>query len=127
MNERSLKLLVVDDDSTNLALMQNIFKNSYTLVFAKNGPDALRHAQQQPDLILLDVSMPIMSGHEVCELLQADEKTKNIPIIFVTALGGEEDEIKGLSLGAVDYISKPILPAVVRARVKNHLALRKWK
>lgn len=117
-------LLVVDDEPANLRVMKQILQDDYRLVFAKNGAEALRLAEQKkPDLILLDIMMPDMTGFEVCETLKKNVSTKQIPIIFVTALDDETDETLGFELGAVDYISKPVSPPRVKARVKNHLSL----
>jgi putative two-component system response regulator len=118
------KLLLVDDEAQNLQLLRQILKDEHDLVFAKSGADALRLAvEQQPNLILLDVMMPGMDGHEVCRALKADYRTSQIPVIFVTAMSEEEDEAEGFQLGAVDYIAKPVRPAVVRMRVRTHLLL----
>ncbi|MBU2923617.1 two-component system response regulator [Colwellia sp. 4_MG-2023] len=117
-------VLVVDDEPTNLKVLNNILSDTYKLTFAKSGEEALRLIKKdKPDLILLDVMMPGMTGYEVCETLKGDPSYKSIPIIFVTALNDTEDEAKGLNLGAVDYIAKPVSPPVVRARVKTHLSL----
>lgn len=122
--EHKYKVLIVDDEPTNLRVLQQILQDSYRLSFAKNGEDALNFAEkEQPDLILLDVMMPGMTGFEVCSKLKSLDKTKSIPIIFVTALNDDTDETKGFEVGAVDYITKPVSPAVVRARVKTHLSL----
>ncbi|RBW47570.1 two-component system response regulator [Psychromonas sp. B3M02] len=117
-------LLIVDDEPVNLKVLNNILKDLYKLIFAKNGADALRLIEKDaPDLILLDVMMPEMTGYDVCEYLKKQAAYKSIPIIFVTALNDAIDEAKGLNLGAVDYIFKPVTPAVVKARVKTHLSL----
>lgn len=117
-------LLVVDDEPVNLRILNNTLKDEYRLIFAKGGEEAIRLTKKEtPDLILLDIMMPDMTGKEVCIALKSDPVFKKIPIIFVTALSDEQDEEEGLSLGAVDYITKPISPAVVRARVKTHLSL----
>ncbi len=118
------KVLVVDDQPGNLEVMRSILSDIYTLAFAKNGPQALAAAQKhKPDLILLDVMMPGMDGYEVCRRLKADAELRHIPVIFVTALSEVGDEEKGLAVGAVDYVTKPISAAVVRARVATHIAL----
>ena len=120
----SQKILIVDDEPNNLQLLRQILKDQYTLAFAKNGAEAIRiSGEQQPDIILLDVMMPNMDGHEVCIRLKGDPKTNPIPIIFVTALDASTDEQTGFDLGAIDYISKPVSAPVVRARVKTHLRL----
>jgi putative two-component system response regulator len=117
-------LLLVDDEPVNLRVLKQTLGDDYRLIFAKSGSEALKLVEQEkPDLILLDVMMPGMTGLEVCVALKKDKTTKNIPVIFVTALSDAIDEANGLNAGAVDYISKPISPAVVRARVKTHLSL----
>ncbi len=117
-------LLLVDDEPTNLQVLRNILQDDYRLLFARNGQKALELAEQEkPDLILLDVMMPGMTGLEVCRSLKQLPATSKIPVIFVTALSDAEDEATGFEAGAVDYISKPVSPAVVKARVKTHLSL----
>jgi putative two-component system response regulator len=117
-------LLLVDDEPTNLRVLRTVLQEQYRLLFAKSGEEALQLVQkEQPDLILLDVMMPGLTGFDVCARLKANPATTAIPIIFVTALKDEMDETKGFEVGAVDYITKPISPAVVRARVKTHLSL----
>ena len=120
------KVLLVDDNTTNLQLLhETLDGRGYRLLIAKNGKTALAIAQKaNPDLILLDIMMPEMDGYEVCRRLKSDEKTERIPIIFITALADEDDEAKGLALGAVDYITKPFNPKLVRARVRIHLELK---
>jgi putative two-component system response regulator len=119
-------ILVVDDTPDNLILMSSLLKNDYKVKIANGGEKALRIASSEspPDLILLDIMMPDMDGYEVCNRLKHEPKTINIPVIFLTAKNEMEDEKKGLELGAVDYITKPISPPIVMARVKNHLALK---
>lgn len=118
------KILVVDDEPQNLQLLRQILKDDYELCFARRGEDALSIAiEQQPHLILLDVMMPGMDGHQVCGRLKADHRCSHIPVVFVTAMSDDEDETKGFKLGAVDYMTKPVRPAVVRARVRTHLEL----
>ena len=117
-------VLVVDDEPANLRVLNQLLNDTYKLIFAKSGQEALRLVEKElPNIILLDVMMPEMTGYQVCEQLKQNPKFKSIPIIFVTALSDSSDEAKGLNLGAVDYISKPISPAVVKARVKTHLSL----
>ncbi|MFA7415710.1 MAG: response regulator [Rhizobium sp.] len=120
-------ILVVDDTSDNLALMSNLLRGDYKVKIANDGETALKIAalDPSPDLILLDIMMPGMDGYEVCQRLKLDPKTMNIPVIFLTAKAEMEDEQKGLEFGAVDYITKPISPPIVMARVKNHLALQR--
>ncbi len=118
------RLLVVDDDPINLQVLRHVLQADYRLLFATDGERAIALARQQlPDLILLDVMMPGMTGHEVCLTLKADPSTAAIPIIFVTALNDSQDEARGLDIGAVDYITKPISAVVVGARVRTHLSL----
>ncbi len=117
-------LLLVDDEPTNLQVLRHTLQADYRLVFAKDGATALQLAEKErPDLILLDIMMPAMSGYEVCQQLKAQEATKYTPIIFITALAEERDEEKGLAMGAVDYITKPFSPCIVKARVRTHLSL----
>ena len=118
-------ILVVDDTPENIDVLNGILKPEYQIKVALNGEKALKVAQSdpQPDLILLDIMMPDIDGYEVCQRLKSDPKTAKIPIIFVSAMTEVTDETKGFSLGAVDYITKPVSPAIVRARVKNHLSL----
>jgi putative two-component system response regulator len=119
-------VLVVDDSPDNLSLMNGLLKDEYRVKVANNGGRALKIAQSHrpPDLILLDVMMPCMDGYEVCRQLKGDPRTRNIPIIFLTARCEAADEQLGLELGAVDYITKPISPPIVMARVRNHLRLK---
>ncbi|NYE62032.1 putative two-component system response regulator [Duganella sp. 1224] len=118
------QILVVDDEASNLQLLRHILQDQYRLLFAKDGPRALELARsEQPQLILLDVMMPGMTGYETCRLLKADAVTAHIPVIFVTALNDTDDEVIGFEAGAVDYITKPVSPPIVRARVRTHLSL----
>jgi putative two-component system response regulator len=118
------QILVVDDEASNLQLLRHILQDHYRLLFAKDGPRALELAHsEQPQLILLDVMMPGMTGYETCAKLKADPVTASIPVIFVTALSDTDDEVIGFEAGAVDYITKPVSPPIVRARVRNHLSL----
>ncbi|GFD89533.1 two-component system response regulator [Tenacibaculum sp. KUL152] len=117
-------LLLVDDEPVNLRVLKQLLAADYQLIFAKNGEEALKLAPaRRPNLILLDVMMPGITGFEVCRQLKGLPETKHIPIIFVTALNDDHDEAEGFDAGAVDYIIKPISPAVVKARVKTHLSL----
>jgi putative two-component system response regulator len=127
MNNLKDTILVIDDTSSNLILMGGVLKDDYNVKLANSGERGLGIAfgESLPDLILLDIMMPEMDGYEVCTRLKNDSRTCNIPIIFLTAKNEIEDEQYGLELGAVDYICKPITPALVLARLKNHLALKK--
>ncbi len=119
-------ILVVDDTPANLSLMSHLLRGLYKVKIANSGEKALKIALSEapPDLILLDIMMPGMDGYEVCRRLKCDPRTVNTPVIFLTAKTGLEDEKKGFELGAVDYITKPISPPIVMARVKNHLTLK---
>ena len=119
-------VLVVDDTPDNLVLMSGLLKDEYRVKVANSGERALKIAisDSPPDLILLDIMMPEMDGYEVCKRLKAYPQTRTIPVIFLTAMTEVADETKGLSLGAVDYITKPISPPIVMARVRTHLALK---
>ncbi len=122
------KILIVDDEPNNLKLLQQILKDKYQLIFANNGQKAIVAAiQHLPDLILLDIMMPDMSGYQVCEQLQSNPKTEHIPIIFVTAMGEQDDETKGFDVGAVDYIQKPVSGPIVLRRISTHLSLVRTK
>ena len=118
------QLLLVDDEATNLQVLRHILQDDYRLLFAKDGQKALEMAtREQPELILLDVMMPGMTGYEVCTRIKAEPALQDIPVIFVTALADIDDEARGFEVGAVDYITKPVSPAIVRARVRTHLSL----
>ena len=123
------RILVVDDTPANIAIIGQAISACYDIIVATNGPDALRLAAADPlpDLILLDILMPGMDGYEVCQRLKADPLTRKIPVIFITALSEVNEEGKGFLLGAVDYITKPISPPIVRARVATQLALHDQK
>ncbi|AMR67247.1 response regulator [Aquipseudomonas alcaligenes] len=122
--DRRPQLLVVDDEPANLQVLRHILQEDYRLLFAKDGAKALElAAREKPELILLDVMMPGMTGYEVCAQLKATPATSAIPVIFVTALADVEDEAQGFAVGAVDYITKPVSPAIVKARVRTHLSL----
>jgi putative two-component system response regulator len=118
-------VLVVDDVPTNLDLLVETLKDEYRVLAALSGREALDivHSKTPPDIVLLDVMMPRMDGYTVCERIKADLRSRNIPVIFVTARDQEEDQTRGFEVGGVDYITKPVSPAVVLARVRTHLAL----
>jgi len=119
------KLLVVDDQPINIQVMHQIFSADFQVFMATSGAQTLALCKDNPpDLVLLDIVMPGMDGFEVCAILRADAATRNIPVIFVTAHTDAAQETRGLEVGAVDFISKPVNPAVVRARVKTHLTLK---
>jgi len=119
------RLLVVDDQPINIRVLSHIFADQYQVFMATGGQQALDFCHQSPpDLVLLDIVMPGMDGYEVCAALKADPATRDIPVIFVTAHTDAAQETQGLEVGAVDFISKPVNPAVVRARVKTQLTLK---
>jgi len=120
-------ILVVDDTPDNLTVMSGLLKDLYKVKVANSGERALKIAASStpPDLVLLDIMMPGMDGYEVLRHLRTDPQTRDIPVIFLTAKSEVEDERMGLELGAVDYITKPISPPIVLARVKNHLDLKR--
>lgn len=122
-------VLLVDDEPANLAILIETLQDTCELVIAKNGRDALERAagSRTPDLILMDIQMPVMSGYEACERLKQTPKTAAIPVIFITVLSDEEDEARGFELGAVDYITKPFSPAIVRARVEMQVELKRHR
>jgi len=118
------KILCVDDEPNNLQVLRQILKDKYQLAFAPNGEKALNAAKKhKPDMVLLDIMMPDMSGYEVCLQLKKDPELKDIPVIFVTAMSDVDDEAKGFDMGAVDYIQKPVSASIVLRRVENHLSL----
>lgn len=122
------KLLIVDDAPSNIHMLFEILNADYEISVATDGEEALRSVTLcEPDLILLDIEMPGMDGYEVCSRLKANLTTRQIPIVFLTAKNAEQDEAKGLKIGAIDYITKPFHPAVVSARVKNHVALKQQR
>ncbi|MDN3615970.1 response regulator [Vibrio gallaecicus] len=118
-------ILLVDDEPNNLMVLGELLKGDYKLQACRSGKKALEICGKDtpPDLILLDIMMPEMSGLEVCEILKKNPLTEHIPIIFVSALSQTDDVLKGLALGAVDYITKPVTPEIVKARVKNHIKI----
>ncbi|WP_261816884.1 HD-GYP domain-containing protein [Vibrio gallicus] len=129
MNQDKPLLLIADDTPENIDVLAGILKEQYQIRVATNGSIALKLAQldPKPDLILLDIMMPDMDGFEVCRQLKLLQKTQNIPIIFVTARMTTQDEIKGFELGAVDYITKPIVPTVAKRRIQTQVQLSNQK
>lgn len=125
MQDPPPRILIVDDEPMNLTTLSALLKEDYRLMVATRGEQALKVAREhRPDLILLDITMPGIDGYEVCTQLKADERTRGIPVIFITGLTEAEDETRGLELGAADYIAKPFNLAVVRARVRTQMRLK---
>jgi len=127
--ESKATILIVDDAPENIDILRGLLKDDYKIKVAINGAKALKIAQSTPhlDLILLDVMMPEMDGYDVCRQLKSQLSTASIPVIFVTAKGETDDEALGFDLGAVDYITKPISPPIVKKRIQIHLALHNEK
>lgn len=125
MRDDRAKIMVVDDEKFYIDVVVDLLNDDYKVVVAMDGEQALRRAGvvPPPDLILLDIMMPDMSGYEVCKQLKANRLTQDIPVIFLTIKSEVADEVRGFELGAVDYISKPVSPPIVKARVATHLAL----
>ena len=120
------RILVVDDSAENIDILVSLFKDDYMVAAARDGAKSLKMAEKKPpDLILLDIIMPGMDGYEVCRKLKENEVTRDIPVIFITALSEAIDEARAFGIGAVDFISKPFQPIVVKARVNTHLNLKK--
>lgn len=130
MNQQEQKtVLVVDDEPVNIAVLSGTLRDHYRVIVAKTGQQAIERIEKTaiPDIILLDIMMPDMDGYEVCKILKSRTDTKNIPIIFVSAMSEHQDEEKGLKLGAIDYITKPFSPAIVLSRINNILQLKEAK
>jgi len=119
-------VLVVDDSPDGLQILNEVLKRDYDVRLARGGEQALQAAMQkpQPDAILLDIMMPGIDGYEVCKRLKANNATKDIPVIFLTAKNDIEDAQRGFDVGGADYITKPVLPPVVLARIQTHIALK---
>ena len=128
MNASRPLVLIVDDNATNIDLLVNTLKDENRLGIAKNGPNAIAYAlKHKPDLILLDIMMPEMDGYAVCQRLKGDNRTADIPVIFITAMTETVNKTRGFELGAVDYITKPFHAAEVKARVRTHLSLSEMR
>jgi putative two-component system response regulator len=128
VSERQANILVIDDTPGNLSLLNQLLRTHYRVKLANSGAKGLELAlREPPDLVLLDIMMPEMDGYEVFRRLKSEPRTRDIPVIFLTAKAGVEDEEHGLALGAVDFIHKPIAPSVVLARVRTHLQIRNWQ
>jgi signal transduction histidine kinase len=129
MREGKKKILVVEDESYHIHILLDILKPDYRVSISKDGADALRKAvsKSPPDLILLDIIMPGMSGYEVCTRLKADERTRDIPVIFISSLCEVKNIVRGFSLGGVDYVTKPFQTEEILARVRTHIAMREMQ
>lgn len=128
MSAKSGTVLVIDDDRSNLQILEAILNSDYEIISALGGAEGVRLADsEKPDLIMLDVMMPGMDGYEAFSRLKDNPSTRSIPVIFITASDDEEDEAKGLEMGAIDFVTKPSSPAIVRARVKNHIELKRYR
>lgn len=126
MNSARPLILLVDDVSTNLEILRAILSENHEVLVAASGEQALDLARSRhPDLVLLDILMPGMDGYEVCRILKGDPQTEDIPIVFLTSLEEIDDELRGLELGAIDFLSKPVSPVIVQARVRNIIRLRR--
>jgi diguanylate cyclase (GGDEF)-like protein len=127
MKPRAL-ILIVDDEVANIEILNAALEDEYEICFATSGEEAIRVTLEVlPDLILLDVLMPGIDGYEVCRRLKQTPLVTDVPIIFTTGLGDQEAEMRGLSLGAIDYIIKPISPVIVRVKVHNHIELKEMR
>lgn len=126
-NKKRAKLLILDDNKQNIEILMELFHDDYKIAAARNAQRALKVAfsDAPPDIILSDILMPEMDGYEFCAKIKEDPRTKNIPVIFITAVSEIMDENRGFALGAVDYITKPFHPPMVKARVKLHLNLKR--
>lgn len=125
INSKRPTVLVIDDEPFNLSLMDGVLSNNYDILKASNGPEALEMAfANPPDLILVDVMMPVMDGFEVCRRLKENPATMHVPVIFITAKNEIKDEELGFSVGASDFIHKPISAPIVSARVRTHLKIK---
>lgn len=127
MTKRAI-ILIVDDEVSNIEIMNATLEDSYEVCFAMSGEQAIEVARTVlPDLILLDILMPEIDGYEVCRTLKEDPLLADVPIIFTTGLDDHDAEARGLSLGAIDYVTKPIQPVTLRARVRNHIELKRLR
>ena len=121
-------VLVIDDDPIVVDILETVFDGDLRILTASSGPEGIERAcAEKPDLILLDVRMPDIDGYDTCRQLKSMAETADIPLVFLTARVETEDEFKGLELGAIDYIAKPIIPQIVRARIQNHLLMKRQR
>ena len=128
MEEAEETIMIIEDEKTNVDILLEAFKDDYQVMVALDGETALEAIKSNhPDLILLDIMLPKINGYQVCRRLKNDSRTAEIPVIFATAMSENTNERKGLELGAIDYITKPFNIPIVKARVENHLELKKAK
>ena len=122
-------LLIVEDSPENITVLGALLRQDYTVRVATNGEKALKiiESDNPPDLILLDIMLPGMDGYEVCRQIKDNSRLRNIPVIFITAKTSEEDEVKGFQMGAVDYVTKPFSPVIIKARVRTHMELKRYR
>lgn len=126
--DKHFKILAVDDEPVNVQLIKSALCQEYDVFTVLNGHDAIDHMEQSmPDLIILDVMMPDVTGFELCKIIKADERFADIPVIFLTALDSPGGELQGLELGGIDYLSKPIDFALLKLRVRNHLLIKEQR
>jgi len=123
------RVLIVDDERSNINILGTLLVPEFEVLVATDGASALQRAcgEVVPDLILLDVMMPGMDGYEVCQRLKADPNTADVPVIFISAMGEEDDEAQGLQIGAVDYVTKPFSPAILKMRIRTHVELKRLR
>jgi PleD family two-component response regulator len=128
VSQQSSTVLVVDDTANTLELIKTMLGGEHRVLTAAEADTGMKIAlQEEPDLILLDIRMPGIDGYQLCRQLKADPITREIPVVFVTAMDEEREEAKGLELGAIDYITKPLSPPILRARVRNHIDLKRQR
>lgn len=129
MTNEKPRVLIVDDERSNISLLGNLLQPDCEVLVATDGASALRRAaaEVKPDIILLDVMMPGMDGYQVCKQLKENDATRDIPVIFITAMGEEDDEALGLRIGAVDYVTKPFSPAILKMRLRTHVELKRLR
>ncbi len=127
MSQEKARILIVDDEPFYTDVLQNLLRDEYELAIASSGKEALALANAVPetDLILLDIILPDMNGFDVCQQLKSNASTAHIPIIFLTVKSNVDDEVRGFNLGAVDYITKPMSPPIVKARTRTHIKMVK--
>ena len=127
--EKSGKILIIDDEKQNIKILTEFLREDYQIMAARNGENAFEIMEKEektlPDLVLLDILMPGMDGYEVIRRIKSNDRTKYLPVIFITALDATDDESRGFKLGAVDYITKPFKPEIVKARVRTHIQLKR--